>query len=98
MCLRTKRQALRGHKGPLPDLDELDLAALHFVVEQRAANSVRPAEIIYVPVHAFTARLATFIGVWYGHLIPPSDHLRPGPPLEELLRIITHKSLNLLGN
>ncbi len=41
-----------GHKRPLPDLDELDLAALHFVVEKCAANAVRPTKIVYAPVYA----------------------------------------------
>jgi hypothetical protein len=87
-----------GHKGPLPDLYDLDLAAFHFFVEQRAANAVGATEIVYTPVYAVIALLVTFIGVWHGHLIPPSDHLRLVPPLEELLRKFTRKSLILFGN
>ncbi len=42
-----------GHERSLPDLYEIVLAALHFVIEQRAANAVGATEIVYAPVHAW---------------------------------------------
>jgi len=40
------------HKSALPDLYEFDLAAFHLFIEQRSANAVGTAEVIYAPIYA----------------------------------------------